>query len=63
MARTARIALLLGLFAACLAMVGCQEPPEIIACIDANPTIGYAPLDVSFDASCTFVPLECSVSQ
>jgi len=42
-----------------LAVAGCQQPvPEIMACITADPTIGYAPLTVAFAASCTYVPPE-----
>lgn len=60
MTKTIRIALLLSLLAGMLlAVAACQEPPRpIIACIDAEPTIGYAPLTVAFDAACTYVPPE-----
>ena len=60
MNKTTRIALLLALLAGMLlAIAGCQQPaPEIIACITADPTIGYAPLTVAFDAACTYVPPE-----
>ncbi len=58
MTRVARIGLLVGLLAAALAIAGCQEPPEIVACCTATPTIGYAPLEVTFDAACSYVPLE-----
>jgi len=30
--------------------------PTPSACIQAEPTIGYAPLTIAFDASCTYVP-------
>ena len=38
--------------------VGCIGPsvPTPIACIQAEPTIGYAPMTVTFDASCSYVP-------
>jgi len=46
----------------CMALlvgVGCQPPaPGIIACCTATPTIGYAPLEVTFDAACSHVPPE-----
>jgi len=44
----AALALLLG---------GClqQTTPSPIACIEVDPTIGYAPLAVTFNASCSFV--------
>ncbi len=60
MTKTIRIALLLSLLAGMLLLiVGCQEPARpIIACIEVDPTIGYAPLTAAFDASCTFVPPE-----
>jgi PKD repeat protein len=60
MTKTMRIALLLSLLAGMLlAVAACQEPARpIIACIDAEPTIGYAPLTVAFDAACTYVPPE-----
>ncbi len=58
MTRVARFALLTCLLAASLALAGCQEPPEIIACCTATPTIGYAPLEVTFDAACSHVPPE-----
>ncbi len=58
MTHASRIALLLVLFAGLLVVVGCQEPPEIVACCTATPTIGYAPLEVTFDAACSYVPPE-----
>ncbi len=44
--------------AAALSITGClnQGTPTPIACIQAEPTIGYVPLTVTFDASCSFVP-------
>jgi len=44
-----------GLFAL-LFLFGCESssPYTPFACIEADPTIGYAPLTVSFDASCSF---------
>lgn len=33
-----------------------QPTPTPTACIKADPTIGYAPLSVTFDASCSSVP-------
>ena len=43
---------------AVLSIAGCfqSSAPTPIACIQADPTIGYAPLTVAFDASCSFVP-------
>jgi len=44
--------------AAILMISGCWGQPtaEPRACIQAEPTIGYAPLTVTFDASCSYVP-------
>lgn len=44
--------------AAALSIAGClnQGTPTPTACIQAEPTIGYAPLTITFDASCSFVP-------
>jgi PKD repeat protein len=58
MKKMIRIAFLLSLLAGLLlAVAGCQEPARpIIACIEAEPTIGYAPLTVTFDAACSYVP-------
>jgi len=44
-----------GLFAL-LFLYGCEStsPYTTFGCIEADPTIGYAPLTVSFDASCSF---------
>jgi PKD repeat protein len=59
MTKTIRIALLLALLAGVvLAIAGCTEPPSTVACITADPTIGYAPLTVTFDASCSSIPPE-----
>jgi PKD repeat protein len=59
MTKMIRIALLLTLLAGVLlAIAGCTEPPSTVACITADPTIGYAPLTVTFDASCSFIPPE-----
>jgi PKD repeat protein len=54
--RIAYIAVLVA--AIVLSITGCQSPMAItpIACIQAEPTIGYAPLTIAFDASCSFVP-------
>ena len=45
-----------------VASVGCmQNVPRLpVACIEADPSIGYAPLVVTFDSSCSFVPLEAA---
>ena len=45
-----------GVFALLL-LFGCESPPQYTSfgCIEADPTIGYVPLTVSFDASCSFV--------
>jgi len=59
MTRTTRTMLLLSLLAGMLLLiVGCTEPPSTVACITAAPTIGYAPLTVSLDASCSYIPPE-----
>jgi len=59
MTKTIRIVLLLALLAGVvLAIAGCTEPPSTVACITADPTIGYAPLEVTFDAACSYVPPE-----
>jgi hypothetical protein len=61
MTRTTRTIFLLSLLAGMLLLivVGCQEPARpIIACIEAEPTIGYAPVTIAFDAACSFVPPE-----
>ena len=59
MTKTIRIVLLLALLAGVvLAIAGCTEPPSTVACITADPTIGYAPLTVTFDASCSHIPPE-----
>ncbi len=59
MTKTTRIVLLLALLAGVLlAIAGCTEPPSTVACITADPTIGYAPLTVAFDASCSYVSPE-----
>jgi len=50
------VAGLLGITGGCMQSVS-QLP---IACIDADPSIGYAPLSVSFDAACSFVPPEAA---
>lgn len=50
------VAGLLGVTAGCM-----QSVPRLpIACIDADPSIGYAPLTVTFDASCSFIPPEAA---
>lgn len=41
-----------------LAVGACTEAPSTVACIEADPTIGYAPLTVTFDASCSYIPPE-----
>jgi len=43
---------------AILMISGCLGQPVATprACIQAEPTIGYAPLTVAFDASCSYVP-------
>ena len=59
MTKTIRIALSLLLLAGlALAIAGCTEPRVIIACCTATPTLGYAPLEVTFDAACSYVPPE-----
>jgi hypothetical protein len=60
MTKKMRVALAGGLLAVILlAAAGCQQPgSQIIACFTADPTIGYAPLEVTFDASCSYVPVE-----
>jgi len=59
MTKTIRIALLLSLFAGMLlSIAGCTEPPSTVACITAAPSIGYAPLTVMLDASCSSIPPE-----
>lgn len=59
MTKMIRATLLLAVAAGVLlAGVGCTEEPSVVACITADPTIGYAPLEVAFDASCSLVPPE-----
>ncbi len=50
-----RLVMVGGLFAL-LFLFGCESPSPYtpFACIEADPTIGYDPLTVSFDASCSF---------
>ncbi|MCX6100086.1 MAG: PKD domain-containing protein [Candidatus Bipolaricaulota bacterium] len=63
MTKMTRIALLLALLAGVLlAIAGCTEAPSVVACIQADPTIGHAPLTVAFDAACTYVPPERAAS-
>lgn len=58
MTRVIRAVLAGSLFAGLLLLAsGCGEASlSITACITAEPTIGYAPLMVTFDASCSYVP-------
>jgi PKD repeat protein len=59
MKKMMRLAVASGLLAAVLlALAGCTEPPSTFACITADPTIGYAPLTVTLDASCSYIPPE-----
>lgn len=59
MTKMVRAMLLFSLLAGTLLLIaGCTEPPSTVACITADPTIGYAPLTVAFDASCSFIPPE-----
>jgi PKD repeat protein len=46
---------IIGSTLALLFLFGCESPSPYspIACIKADPTIGYTPLTVSFDASCS----------
>ncbi|MGB2982630.1 MAG: PKD domain-containing protein [Candidatus Bipolaricaulia bacterium] len=46
------------IIAIALTISGCLGQPTSTprACIQAEPTIGYAPLTVTFDASCSYVP-------
>jgi len=46
---------IIGSTLALLFLFGCESPSPYspIACIEADPTIGYAPLTVFFDASCS----------
>ena len=37
-------------------LAGCMKTSTPVACFRAEPSIGYAPLTVAFDASCSFVP-------
>jgi len=39
-------------------LIGCTPIASPVACIDADPSIGSAPLTVRFDASCSFVPAD-----
>jgi len=43
-----------------LSIAGCfqQTTVDSIACIEADPTLGYAPLTVTLDASCSVVGLQ-----
>ena len=45
-------------FIVALSAAGCmhQLVPTPTACVQADPTIGYAPLTVSFDAACSHIP-------
>lgn len=57
MMKMMRLAVAGGLLASLLlALAGCTEPPSTVACITAEPTIGYAPLTVTLDASCSSIP-------
>lgn len=56
MSRMSKAAMIIGGLFALLFLFGCAHPSPYtpFACIEADPTIGYAPLTVSFDASCSF---------
>jgi PKD repeat protein len=57
-----RTAALIVALAAVVVLGGCMKNEALIptACIRAEPTIGYAPLSVAFDASCSYVPAEAA---
>ncbi len=58
--RIAAAAIFVLIVAVVLSITGCFQRTAVdaIACIHAEPTIGYAPLTVTFDASCSIVGLE-----
>lgn len=58
--KTRFVAATVALAVVALSIAGCFQPTVVnsIACIEADPTIGYAPLTVTFDASCSVVGLQ-----